>query len=37
VAGGVLVILGVLMVSGHFATLSAFLADMGQVITLESS
>ena len=37
VAGGVLVLLGVLMVSGHFATLSAFLADMGQVITLESS
>ncbi len=37
VAGGVLVILGVLMVSGHFATLSAFLADMGQLITLESS
>jgi cytochrome c-type biogenesis protein len=36
-AGLVLVILGVLMVSGHFATLSAFLADMGQIITLESS
>ena len=37
VAGGVLVVLGALMVSGHFATLSAFLADMGQLITLESS
>jgi len=26
-----------MMVSGHFATLSAILADMGQLITLESS
>jgi cytochrome c-type biogenesis protein len=36
-AGAVLVILGAMMVSGHFATLSAILADMGQLITLESS
>jgi len=36
-AGVVLVILGAMMVSGHFATLSAILADMGQLITLESS
>lgn len=36
VAGGVLVALGLMMVSGHFATLSAFLADMGQLINLES-
>ena len=36
-AGVVLIILGAMMVSGHFATLSAILADMGQLITLESS
>lgn len=35
VAGGVLLLVGILMVSGHFATLAAFLADMGQLITLE--
>ena len=35
VAGTLLIVLGVLMVTGHFATLSAFLADMGQLINLE--
>lgn len=34
-AGAVLLILGGLMVTGHFATLTAYLADMGQLITLE--
>lgn len=34
-AGAILLAIGILMVSGHFATLSAFLADMGQLITLE--
>lgn len=36
-AGAVLIVLGAMMVSGHFATLSAILADMGQLIILESS
>jgi cytochrome c-type biogenesis protein len=35
VAGTLLLILGVLMVTGHFASLSAALADMGQLINLE--
>lgn len=35
VAGIVLLAMGVLMVSGHFITLTAYLADMGQLITLE--
>lgn len=35
VAGTLLIVLGVLMVTGHFATLSAALADMGQLINLE--
>ena len=34
-AGAILLILGVLMISGHFATLTAWLADMGQLVTLE--
>ena len=34
-AGTVLVIIGVLMVTGRFTTLTAFLADMGQLIDLE--
>lgn len=34
-AGVVLLALGILMVSGHFASLTAYLADMGQLITLE--
>lgn len=34
-AGIVLVALGLLMATGHFATLTAFLADLGQAITLE--
>ncbi len=35
VAGGILVIVGLLMVAGLFAELTAFLADMGQAFTLE--
>ncbi len=34
-AGAVLLVLGLLMVSGHFVTLNAYLADLGQLITLE--
>jgi cytochrome c-type biogenesis protein len=34
-AGAVLLALGLLMVSGHFITLTAFLADLGQAFTLE--
>ncbi|MDT8340110.1 MAG: cytochrome c biogenesis protein CcdA [Longimicrobiales bacterium] len=34
-AGVLLLAMGVLMVSGHFTTLTAYLADMGQLITLE--
>ncbi len=34
-AGVVLLALGLLMVSGHFITLTAFLADLGQAFTLE--
>lgn len=34
-AGIVLILLGGLMVTGHFVTLTAFLADMGQLVTLE--
>jgi cytochrome c-type biogenesis protein len=34
-AGAVLLVLGLLMVSGHFLTLTAYLADLGQLITLE--
>ncbi|MBT8489345.1 MAG: cytochrome c biogenesis protein CcdA [Gemmatimonadetes bacterium] len=35
IAGTVLVLIGVLMVTGHFASLTAFLAGMGQLINLE--
>lgn len=35
IAGTVLVIIGFLMASGHFATMTAFLAGMGQLINLE--
>jgi len=35
VAGTLMIVLGVLMMTGHFATLSATLADMGQLINLE--
>ena len=35
VAGTVLVLIGLLMVSGHFATMTAFLAGMGQLINLD--
>jgi cytochrome c-type biogenesis protein len=35
IAGTVLVVIGVLMASGHFATMTAFLAGMGQLINLE--
>jgi cytochrome c-type biogenesis protein len=34
-AGGVLVVMGVLMVSGHFTTMTAALAGMGQLINLD--
>lgn len=34
-AGVVLLAMGILMVSGHFVALTAYLADMGQLITLE--
>ncbi|NIT65461.1 MAG: cytochrome c biogenesis protein CcdA, partial [Gammaproteobacteria bacterium] len=34
-AGAVLVAMGVLMVTGQFAAMTAFLADMGQLINLE--
>ncbi len=34
-AGAVLALVGVLMVTGHFTTLTAFLAGMGQLINLE--
>jgi cytochrome c-type biogenesis protein len=34
-AGIVLIVLGLLMSSGHFTTLTAVLADLGQAITLE--
>lgn len=35
-AGGLLVLIGLLMVSGSFASLTAFLAGLGQLITLET-
>ena len=35
VAGGVLIVIGLLMVTGRFADLTAFLAGMGQLINLE--
>lgn len=35
VAGILLIVIGVLMLSGHFATLTAFLADLGQPFILE--
>jgi cytochrome c-type biogenesis protein len=34
-AGAVLVVIGFLMVTGHFTTMTAFLAGMGQLINLE--
>lgn len=34
-AGTLLLVLGLLMVTGHFTALNAFLADMGQLIDLE--
>lgn len=34
-AGIVLIVVGLLMLSGHFVTLTAFLADLGQAFTLE--
>lgn len=33
--GTLLVVVGLMMVTGHFATLTAVLADMGQLVTLE--
>lgn len=35
IAGTVLIAIGVLMVTGHFASMTAFLADMGQLINLD--
>lgn len=35
VAGGVLAVVGVMMITGSFATVSAFLAGMGQLVNLE--
>lgn len=35
IAGGFLVLVGISMITGHFAALTAMLADMGQLITLE--
>jgi cytochrome c-type biogenesis protein len=35
VAGALLLLVGILMVTGHFATLTAFLAGFGQLVTLE--
>lgn len=34
-AGGLLIVIGLLMLSGHFASLTAFLADLGQIFTVE--
>ena len=34
-AGALLLIIGLLMVSGHFVALNAFLADLGQLVDLE--
>jgi hypothetical protein len=35
VAGTLLVVIGLLMVTGRFATMTAFLAGLGQFINLE--
>ena len=35
VAGTVLIVIGLLMVTGYFATMTAFLAGMGQLINLD--
>jgi hypothetical protein len=35
VAGGVLIVVGVSMVTGQFARLAAFLAGLGQLVNLE--
>jgi cytochrome c-type biogenesis protein len=35
-AGSLLLVIGILMVTGHFIALNAFLADMGQLIDLEA-
>jgi cytochrome c-type biogenesis protein len=37
VAGALLVAVGLMMVTGHFADVSALLANMGQLINLETS
>ena len=34
-AGAVLLVIGVLMVTGRFASITAFLAGMGQLVNLE--
>jgi hypothetical protein len=35
ITGGVLVVIGLLMVTGHFTVFSAMLADLGQLVNLE--
>jgi cytochrome c-type biogenesis protein len=37
IAGGVLIVIGVAMVSGQYARLTAFLAGLGQLVNLEMS
>jgi cytochrome c-type biogenesis protein len=37
IAGVVLLVIGIMMITGHFATLTAFLAGLGQLINLEMS
>jgi hypothetical protein len=37
IAGDVLLVIGLSMVSGQFARLTAFLAELGQLINLEIS
>lgn len=35
IAGATLLVMGILMITGHFALLNAYLADLGQLINLE--
>ena len=37
IAGGLLIVIGLSMVSGQFARLTAFLAGLGQLVNLEIS
>ncbi len=36
IAGTLLLLVGVLMITGHFTTMNALLANMGQLINLET-